>query len=136
MSDRHPVVGTWRVDVEIPGAPAGMVNLATFSPDGGVLVVLPSPNPAPPGSDHRLEYWSPAVGRWEATGANEAAMSFLSLGADEHGAPVGTHTIAATLTANDSGDGLTGPFTITVDGPDGATVAQVSGTVKATRMTA
>lgn len=136
MSDRHPVVGTWRVGVEIPGAPAGMINLATFSLDGGVVVAFPSPTPAAPGSGRQLEYWTPALGRWESTGSDSATMFFTSLGVDEHGAAIGTHSISATVQTDADGQALSGPFTITIAGTDGATLASVSGTINATRITA
>jgi hypothetical protein len=136
MSDRHPVVGTWRVGVEIPGAPAGMINLATFSLDGGVVVAFPSPTPAAPGSGHDLEYWTPALGRWESTGSVSATMFFTSLGVDEHGAAIGTHSIIATVQADADGQAVSGPFTITIAGTDGATLGSVSGTINATRITA
>ncbi|MDQ2652316.1 MAG: hypothetical protein M3Z20_04645 [Chloroflexota bacterium] len=134
MSDRHPVVGTWRVSVEIPGAPAGMINLATFSLDGGVIVAFPSPTPAAPGAGHQVEFWTPALGRWESTGDLSAAMFFTSLGVNEHGASVGTHGITAALQAGADGQGLTGPFTITITGADGSTLGSVSGTITATRI--
>ncbi len=136
MSDRHPVVGSWRVSVEIPGAPATMINLATLSLDGGVVVAFPSPTPAAPGSGHRLEYWTTALGRWEPTGDATAKMSFFSLGADENGNAIGTHTISATATSTAGGESWSGPFTITIAGVDGATLASLSGTVSATRLTA
>ncbi len=134
MSERHPIVGTWRVSVEIPGAPAGMVNLATFSLDGGVIVAFPSPTPAAPGAGHQLEYWTPALGRWEITDGQSAAMYFTSLGVDEHGAGVGTHSISATVTAIADGQGFSGPFTITIAGEDGAALGSVAGTVKGARI--
>ncbi len=136
MSDRHPVVGTWRVSVEIPDTPAGMTNLATFSLDGGVVVAFPSPTPAAPGAGHQLEFWTPALGRWESTGSQSATMYFTSLGVNEHGAAVGTHSITATLQADASGNELTGPFTIAITGADEATLGSVSGTITAARITA
>lgn len=136
MSERHPVVGTWRVNVEIPGAPAGMINLATFSLDGGVTVAFSSPTPAAPGAGHQFEFWTPALGRWERTGDLSATTFFTSLGVNERGTPVGTHSITATLQADASGQQLTGPFTITIAGPDGATRGSVSGTIRAARITA
>jgi hypothetical protein len=134
MSDRHPVVGTWRVGVELPGAPAGMINLATFSLDGGVVVAFPSPTPAAPGAGHQVEFWTPALGRWERTGDLSAAMYFTSLGVNERGASVGTHSITATLQARADGQELTGPFTITITGADDAALGSVSGTITATRI--
>ncbi len=136
MSDRHPAVGTWRVSVEMPGAPAGMINLATFSLDGGVVVAFPSPTPAAPGSGRQLEYWTPALGRWESTGNTSAAIYFTALGADEHGAPIGTHSISAMVQADAGGQALSGTFTITIAGTDGATLGSVSGSITATRITA
>lgn len=136
MSERHPVVGTWRVSVAIPGAPAGLLNLATFSLDGGVVVAFPSPTPAAPGAGHQFEFWTPALGRWERTDDQSAAMSFTALGVNEHGASVGTHSITATLQADASGQGLAGPFTITITGADDATLGSVSGTITASRITA
>lgn len=136
MPDRHPVVGTWRVDVELPGTPATMINLATFSLDGGVIVAFPSPTPAAPGSAHRLEFWTPALGRWESTGSQSARISFTSLGVNEHGTSVGTHSIAATVQADPDGQKLGGSFTITITGPDDATPGSVSGTITATRIEA
>jgi hypothetical protein len=136
MSERHPVVGTWRVSVAIPGAPAGMTNLATFSLDGGVIVAFPSPTPAAPGAGHQVEFWTPALGRWESTGDLSAAMYFTSLGVDEHGASVGTHSITATLQADAGGQGLSGPFTIAITGADAAALGSVAGTITATRITA
>jgi len=129
------MVGTWRVTVQVPGAPVG-INLATLSLDGGVLVAFPSPTPAAPGASHRLKYWTSAIGRWEPTGDRGAKMSFLALGVDENGSPIGTHAIAATAIAAEDGQSWSGPFTITIDGPDGATLASVSGTVSAVRLTA
>lgn len=136
MSERHPVVGAWRVSVAIPGAPAGLINLATFSLDGGVVVVFPSPTPVAPGAGHQFEFWTPALGRWESTGDQSAAIFFTALGVDEHGASVGAHSIAAMLQAAAGGESLTGSFTMTITGPDDATLGSVTGTITAARMTA
>ena len=135
MTDRHPVVGTWRVAVEIPGSPAGMANLATFSLDGGVVVAFPSPTKAAPGAGYQLEYWTPALGRWESTGSTSARIFFTSLGANEHGDAIGTHSITAALQADASGQSLSGSFTITIAGKDGTTLGSVSGEIAARRIT-
>ena len=100
VSAQHPVVGSWRIAVDV-GHVHGPTNLATLSADGTVLVAFPSPTPAAAGSGHRLEYWTPAVGSWEANGDREATMAFVALGVDENGNAVGTHTVTATVTAND-----------------------------------
>lgn len=131
MSGQHPVVGSWRVAVDV-GHVHGSINLATLSADGTVLAAFPSPTPAPPGSSHRLEYWTPAVGSWEATSATGAMMAFVALGVDENGNAIGTHAITAIVTAGD--DGWSGPFTIAIAGTDGAALGSVSGTVTATRI--
>jgi hypothetical protein len=133
VSAQHPVVGSWHVAVDV-GHVHGPTNLAILSADGTVLVAFPSPTPAPPGSAHRLEYWTPAVGAWEPDGDQGATLTFVALGADENGAAVGTHTITAAVAA--SGDGWAGPFTIAIAGPDGAPLGSVSWTVTASRIAA
>lgn len=130
MAATHPVVGSWRVGVEAPSAGIHGQNLATLSSDGTVVVAFPSPTPAAPGQDHSLEYWSPALGSWEPTGDNGAAMTFVALGADEGGKPIGTHTISATVQVDASG--WSGAFRIEVAGPDGTVLGGVDGTVSAT----
>ena len=133
MSAQHPVVGSWRVAVDV-GHVHGPTNLALLSADGTVLVAFPSPTPAAPGAGHQLEYWTPAVGSWQPSGNHCATMRFEALGVDEHGAAIGTHTIAATVKTDSAGQGWSGPFTITIAGADGATTTTVSGTVTATRI--
>jgi hypothetical protein len=61
-------------------------------------------------------------------------MYFTSLGVNERGASVGTHSITATLQARADGQELTGPFTITITGADDAALGSVSGTITATRI--
>jgi hypothetical protein len=133
VSAQHPVVGSWRVAVDV-GHVHGPTNLALLAADGTVLVAFPSPTPAAPGAGHQLEYWTPAVGSWQPSGDHGATMRFEALGVDEHGAAIGTHTIAATVETDSAGQDWSGPFTITIAGADGATIATVSGTVTATRI--
>lgn len=135
MSERHPLVGTWQVAVEVPSAPAG-TNIATFSLDGGVVVAFPTPNPAAPGQTHKLEFWSTALGRWSAAGERGAAMTFVSLGADEEGQPIGTHTITATAEVAADGASWQGPFTIKIASEAGALLASVAGQVSGSRIVA
>jgi hypothetical protein len=129
------VIGPWGVAIDV-GNVHGPTNLAILSADGTVLVAFPSPTPAVPGSGHRLEFWTPAVGSWSAHGERGAAMTFVALGADENGTPIGTHTITANVEAAPDGQSWHGPFRIDIASIDGAVTASVSGTVNATRIAA
>jgi hypothetical protein len=113
-----------------------MLNLATISLDGSMIVAFPSPTPAAPGASHQFEYWTPALGSWSPVNATEANLTFMALGADESGAPIGSHVITSTISASGDGQSWSGPFTIKVLGPDGAALGSASGTVSATRITA
>ncbi len=135
MTEPHPLVGAWRVAVQVPGTPAG-TNLATFAADGTVAVAFPTPNPVAPGQTHKLEYWSTALGSWRASGERGATTTFVSLGADEAGTPIGTHTIAATVEVAADSASWEGPFTIEIAAADGTVLASVGGTVSATRIAA
>jgi hypothetical protein len=136
MSAIHPLVGAWRVAVTIPGVGPGLINLAIISVDGTLLVAFPSPSPAAPNAGHRLEYWTPAVGSWAPRGDRDAEMTFVALGVDENGSPVGSHSITATVTADADGSGWHGPFQIEIIDAGGTTRGSVSGTVTATRISA
>jgi len=114
VSDRHPMVASWRVSVEAPGAGPAFVNLAALSSDGTMVVTFPSPSRAAPSASHRLEYWTPGLGSWAPDGERGATMRFVSLGADENGAEIGTHTVTARVTAD--GEGWRGLFTLAAAG--------------------
>lgn len=130
MPGPHPVVGAWRVTVALPGGGTG-TNLATLAADGTVAVVFPTPTPAPPGAGHALEHWTTALGAWQATGERTAAMTFATLGTDEHGTPVGEHVVTASVEASADGATWSGPFWLVDVGPDGKTAGSVDGTVSA-----
>lgn len=134
MVDRHAVVGSWRVSVHIPGLEATPVNLARISADGGVVVGFPSPTPAAPDAGHALEYWTTALGEWEATDGQTVGMIFVSLGADETGAPVGSHRVTATVTLDAEGLSWSGPFQIEITDAAGNAAGEVTSTVLADRI--
>ena len=136
MSPEHPLVGSWRVTVKIPAADVEASNLATYGADGTVVVAFPSPVPAAPGAGHRLEFFTPALGAWSASGDRGAAMTFVSLAADEQGNPVGTHTVTAEVEVDAAGQSWSGPFRIEVTPATGAAPGVIEGTVAATRIVA
>jgi hypothetical protein len=128
------IVGAWRTNVSIEGIPP-FVNLTTFSHDGIVLNAFPTPSPAPPGSNHTLEFFTTAVGAWSAAKSGAVSLTFETLGVDEHGNPIGSHVITATATVASDGSSWSGPFTLTILDPAGKQTGSVSGTVAATRIT-
>jgi hypothetical protein len=135
MSGTHPIVGAWRVAVEVGGGP-GPTNLAVFGADGTVTVAVPSPTPAAPGAGHRLEYWSPAVGAWAAAGERGATMRFVTLGADETGAAAGTHTVTAQVAVAPDGASWQGSFRFEIADAEGRSAGSVAGTVTGTPIAA
>jgi hypothetical protein len=78
-SDRHPLIGTWRISAAPPAPPLG---LATYHADGTMVFLFPSPFPeADPGGP--LGYQSPAYGVWEPTGERSAAVGTTTIGTAE-----------------------------------------------------
>jgi len=136
MASPHPLVGSWRVTVQIPNANVTGVNLATYGSDGTVVVAFPSPVPALPGQGHQLEFYTPAIGSWVASGERAASQRFVTLGTDERGNPVGTHTVTAEVDVAADGETWSGPFRIELASVAGEVVGTVAGTVSATRIVA
>jgi hypothetical protein len=134
MAQTHPLVGSWRVAVSVPAAKYEGVNLATFGADGTVVVTFPSPSPAAPGQNHTLEYFGPALGTWVAGGERDAAMTFVTLGADESGYPIGSHTISAEVEVAADGRTWRGSFAMEIAAVSGAVQATIPGAVTATRI--
>ena len=127
------VVGSWRVVVTIPGSPAAMVNLANINSDGTMVVAF-APVSLAADTGHAADFYSTALGSWEAASDGAVNMTFLSLGADARGTPVGMHTISARVTVSSDGASWTGPFRIDIDSATGDRVATVNGTVQASRI--
>lgn len=130
------IVGSWRVSVQIPGVEPEIVNLATFSSDQTVVAAFATPSPAAPGQDHRVEFFSTALGSWDTRGDGSVVMTFVSLGADENGNTAGSHTISAQVTVASDQQTWSGPFRIDVASASGAALGSVAGTTMATRIVA
>lgn len=128
------IVGAWRTTVTIEGMPP-FVNLTSIFEEGIVHNIFPTPSAAQPGAGHTLEFFTTAVGSWKATGSNKVSMSFETLGVDEHGNPIGSHVISATVDIAAGGLSWSGPFTLTIMDSTGKEAGSVSGNVNATRMT-
>ncbi len=109
-------------------------NLALYNADGTVTVAFPSPTPAAPRADHALEFFSPALGAWVATGERRAVQRFVSLAVDEQGRDTGRHTIMAEAAVAPDGQTWHGPFRIDVTTASGTAAGQIAGTVVATRI--
>jgi len=126
------IVGSWRTTVTIDGA--HHLNLTAFSSDGVVLNVLPSPLAAPPGSAHRLEFFTTAFGSWKEVQPGKVELAFETLGVDENGNAIGSHAISATVTVASEGASFSGTFTVAILDPAGNQAASISGTVDAARI--
>lgn len=121
-------VGSWRLTITAPGGPSSQ-SLGTLLADG---TFIESDEPVSPGSP--VDVTSAGHGLWEQTGASTAEVTFVELSTDLKGNFLGTATINARLTLGADGNSFSGPFTVTAADPSGKVVAQVSGTVKATRI--
>ena len=127
------IVGAWRTTVTIEGVPP-FINLTTFSSDGIVLNAFPTPSPAAPGSSHKLEFFTTAIGTWTEPTPGTVSLTFETLGVDENGNPIGSHVISATVAVAAGGSSWSGPFTLSILDPTGKQTGSVSGTVAATRV--
>lgn len=126
-------VGSWLVSPTIDEATA--VALTTFTADGTILTSNRPTQAAPPALGAGPILQSLGHGRWEATGSNEATVTFVFLQTDPSGAYLGTRTIRGRLTLDPSGDRWSGEFSATIADAAGSVLAESKGTVAATRIT-
>lgn len=129
------IVGAWRATVRLPGGEP-FLNLTTFLPDGIVFNTFPTPTPAPPGANHKLEFFTTAMGSWELAGNGQVVLRFESLGVDENGTSIGSHVVTATIDVAAGGSSWSGQFALAVLDMSGTQVASASGSVSGARIVA
>ena len=111
--------GSWEVTV-MPTGGDPVVDIATFTKDGGLISIDPDPNV------------STGIGTWVRTGGNQYAVTFVHFLSDA-GAPLGTLKVRAEITLDSHTDTFSGPFrTDVVIG--GNVVQSICGTVQARRI--
>lgn len=130
------IVGSWSVAVTIPGVPDAITNLATVNADGTMVVAFGTPVAAALGQDHKLEFYSAALGSWRVLDDGSVAMKFVSLGVDETGKPVGSHTVSAQVMVSADAQSWGGPFQIEMASASGAVLGSVAGETNASRIVA
>ena len=111
--------GSWEVTV-MPTGGDPVVDIATFTKDGGLISIDPDPNV------------STGIGTWVRTGGNQYAVTFVHFLSDA-GAPVGTLKVRSGGTLDPHTDTFSGPFrTDVIIG--GNVVQSYCGTVHAKRI--
>lgn len=128
-------VGSWRIDVAVPGAPADP-HLATFGADGTFVETARPVQPAPPDAPFDRVFPSPGHGAWIEAGEGAATLGFVRLLSDENGTDLGTVPATATLELDADGRGFGGVLTFEVLDPAGAVIDAGQGTLTGTRIEA
>ena len=147
----NDVIGSWLLELTGTDAAADQPTtpaLATFFADGSLIVSdlpvrpasdldgspEPSPSAQPAGSPAALLYTTAGQGIWTSTGSVRAALTFVELVTDGTGSLVATVTVSATVKVDETGDAMTGPYSVTSVGPDGQPLPDSSGTLEGTRI--
>lgn len=134
VSNPHPVVGSWWVNLAVTGAMDQEAALDTFAADGTLIASVKPVSPAPPDAPFALIFTSLMHGSWTAVTPNQVAMTVIRLQTDEGGNYLGTVTVRAVLDVNSDGQRLSGPFTYEVADPAGNVAASGTGTAEGTRL--
>ena len=74
-----------------------------------------------------MVYLSTAHGRWEATGADTAIVTFVQTRAGAEGQPLGTVTVRLGIALGAGGDMVGGEFAATIADPAGNVTANLAG---------
>ena len=112
--------GSWEVSV-IPNGGNPIVDLATFSPGGGLVNSDPDPS------------LSTGHGTWLKTGSHRYAITFVHFLRDRQGSPLGTVKVRAEVTLDQQTDTFSGPFRTDVF-VGGTLVQSICGIVEAKRI--
>jgi hypothetical protein len=134
-TDGPDLAGSWRVVVSRADG-ATFLSLHTYGAEGTVVVSGLPAQPAPPGGQPGVVFFSPAHGTWEATGPESANLTYVHLRADADGQPLGPVTIRNTLTLAADGQTFTSEAVTTLADPEGNVLATFSSTGQGTRMVA
>ncbi len=135
MTSDHAVVGSWRFMAGgAAGTPAGDPTLATFAPDGSLILTGRAVRPALPGMPFKFVHFSTGHGTWEATDERSAAFTIVHLRSDESGNFRGTVTVSGALEISDDGQTISGVETFTVADPTGKVLSAFPDALEGTRI--
>ncbi len=115
---QHPLVGTWLFTFP---AESGMTPALVSYTDDGVLI------------QNELDGTS-ANGVWEATGERTARITLVFLAEDEAGGFAGAAKVRGEAEVDETGDGLTGEFTVEGTMTDGSVFPVGEGTAQGLRI--
>lgn len=119
-SASHSVIGSWHLSADDAlGSPTGDPTLATFAPDGSLILSGRAVRPALPGNPFEFTYFSTGHGAWEAKDDGSIAFSIAHLRSDESGTFRGTTVVSGTLEVAADGQTMSGDETFAVGDPTG-----------------
>jgi hypothetical protein len=129
------LTGLWLVNPFLDNPSAS--ELALFTADGFVYSSQAPSMPSDPSSmQGTVLLNSQGFGVWQPDGARTGDFKFLTVAYDERGDYAGLTSIHGRLTVNDTGDQLSGTYTVTVFIPGSAPMDVVAGAaVTGTRVT-
>lgn len=134
-STDHPAIGAWRMMAGgAAGTPEGDPTLATFAPDGTLILTGRAVRPALPGMPFKFVHFSAGHGVWESTGEGSVSFTVVHLRSDESGNYRGTVTVSGTLDVSGDGQSITGVETFTVGDPTGKVVSAFPDALEGTRI--
>jgi hypothetical protein len=115
------IEGSWRLLINVAGAPEPENSLATFTGDGSYIEGTSGGQ----GTGH---------GAWRQIGDNVYALTFEQLTQDQESGAVIRIKVWANITCDASGNAFQAPFRFSVMLPDGTVVEQGTGIATGTRI--
>ena len=117
----HPIIGVWVSDFN-PADPGKVFVFNSYHPDGTYSSLHP--------------FAGTGIGAWRATGERtcDVLLKYLNIASEAGKIEPGIVTVWASITVDDTGDGLTDEAVIELRAPDGTVVALFPSQGAATRM--
>lgn len=132
---RHPVIGSWRIDLYPDDQPSVNHALVAFLAEGTLIASPPPVEPFPPAEEGAV-YVATGLGAWHVNGDAEVELGFVAQATDSKGTLLGFGSVHATGRFDETTGAISGSYHFEEAGPDETVFATEDGSVRGVRVTA
>jgi hypothetical protein len=134
-SQRHPAIGSWRIDLFPDDQPSVNHALVAFLAEGVLITSPPPVEPFPPAEEGAV-FVATGLGAWQATANDEVELGFVAQSTSSKGILLGFGSVHATGRFDEETGTISGRYHFEEAGLDETVFATEDGTVRGIRIAA